>query len=70
MPASHAATEPSIDTCNRWLAVDAEQRLLQLEWGTLAIGSVCLVEASTTVRALIDAVVEAVGADARREGEA
>jgi hypothetical protein len=29
------ATEPSINICHRWLAVDAEQRRLQLEWGTL-----------------------------------
>ena len=33
--AAHAGTEPYIDTCHRWLAIDAEQRRLQLEWGTL-----------------------------------
>jgi len=30
-----ARIDPGIDTCHRWLAVDAEQRRLQLEWGTL-----------------------------------
>lgn len=39
------------------------------EMSAETIGSVCWVEACTTVRALIDAVVEAAGADARREGE-
>jgi hypothetical protein len=33
--AAHAGNDPYIDTCHRWLAIDAEQRLLQLEWGTL-----------------------------------
>ena len=33
--AAHAGTDPYIDTCHRWLAIDAEQRRLQLEWGTL-----------------------------------
>lgn len=31
----HARIDPSIDTCRRWLAIDAEQRRLQLEWGRL-----------------------------------
>lgn len=31
----HARIDPSIDTCHRWLAIDAEQRRLQLEWGRL-----------------------------------
>jgi hypothetical protein len=30
-----ASTDRSIEVCKRWLAVDAEQRRLQLEWGTL-----------------------------------
>lgn len=34
-PALLEATDPSINICRRWLAVDAEQRRLQLEWGTL-----------------------------------
>ncbi len=34
------------------------------------LGSVCWAGACTTVRGLIDAVVKAAGADARREGEA
>jgi hypothetical protein len=33
--AAHAGTDPYIDTCHGWLAIDAEQRRLQLEWGTL-----------------------------------
>jgi len=33
--APHETTEPSINICRRWLAIDAEQRRLQLEWGTL-----------------------------------
>jgi len=33
--AMHARIDPSIDTCHRWLAIDAEQRRLQLEWGRL-----------------------------------
>jgi len=33
--AAHTGTDPHIDTCLRWLAIDAEQRHLQLEWGTL-----------------------------------
>jgi len=41
-----------------------------LEMSPEAIASVCWVEACTTVRALIDAVVEAAGANARREGAA
>lgn len=35
LSASHVVAEPSIDICRRWLAVDAEQRPLQLEWGAL-----------------------------------
>lgn len=34
-PAAHETIEPSINICRQWLAVDAEQRRLQLEWGTL-----------------------------------
>lgn len=30
-----ADTDPSFAICHRWLAIDAEQRRLQLEWGTL-----------------------------------
>lgn len=30
-----ADTDPSVAICHRWLAIDAEQRRLQLEWGTL-----------------------------------
>lgn len=30
-----ADTDPSVAICHRWLAIDAEQRQLQLEWGTL-----------------------------------
>lgn len=30
-----ASAVQSIEVCRRWLAVDAEQRRLQLEWGTL-----------------------------------
>ena len=30
-----ADTDPSVAICHRWLAIDAEQRHLQLEWGTL-----------------------------------
>ncbi|HQR90085.1 MAG TPA: hypothetical protein PLH31_12675, partial [Caulobacter sp.] len=33
--AAHAGTDTHIETCRRWLAIDAEQRRLQLEWGTL-----------------------------------
>lgn len=33
--APRGATELSINICRRWLAIDAEQRRLQLEWGTL-----------------------------------
>ena len=33
--AAPAGTDPHIDICRRWLAIDAEQRRLQLEWGTL-----------------------------------
>ncbi len=33
--AARTGTDPHIDTCLRWLAIDAEQRRLQLEWGTL-----------------------------------
>ena len=40
------------------------------EMSAETIGSVCWVEACTTVRALVDAVVESAGADACREGEA
>lgn len=31
----HAGTDTHINNCHRWLAIDAEQRRLQLEWGTL-----------------------------------
>lgn len=27
--------DPAVTVCTRWLAIDAEQRRLQLEWGTL-----------------------------------
>jgi len=30
-----ASAHPSIEVCRQWLAIDAEQRRLQLEWGTL-----------------------------------
>lgn len=30
-----ADTDPSVTICHRWLAIDAKQRRLQLEWGTL-----------------------------------
>lgn len=30
-----ADADSSVATCRRWLAIDAEQRRLQLEWGTL-----------------------------------
>uniref|UniRef100_B0T4H1 Uncharacterized protein n=1 Tax=Caulobacter sp. (strain K31) TaxID=366602 RepID=B0T4H1_CAUSK len=30
-----ADTDPSVAICHRWLAIDAEQRRLQLEWGAL-----------------------------------
>ena len=30
-----ASADRSIEVCRRWLAVDAEQRRLQLDWGTL-----------------------------------
>lgn len=33
-PAS-APGDPALTICQRWLAIDAEQRRLQLEWGTL-----------------------------------
>ena len=33
--AAQAEIDTHIDTCLRWLAIDAEQRRLQLEWGTL-----------------------------------
>jgi len=33
--ATLAGTDTSNDTCHRWLVIDAEQRRLQLEWGTL-----------------------------------
>jgi hypothetical protein len=29
------SADPSIEVCRRWLAVDGEQRHLQLEWGAL-----------------------------------
>lgn len=35
MSAPEAAAAPSVAICHRWLAIDAEQRRLQLEWGTL-----------------------------------
>jgi len=30
-----ASADQSIEVCRRWLVIDAEQRRLQLEWGTL-----------------------------------
>lgn len=30
-----ASADRSIEVCRQWLAIDAEQRRLQLEWGTL-----------------------------------
>ncbi|WP_082560738.1 hypothetical protein [Caulobacter sp. Root487D2Y] len=30
-----ADTDPSVVICHRWLTIEAEQRRLQLEWGTL-----------------------------------
>ena len=35
MPAPQVVADPSVATCHRRLAIDAEQRRLQLEWGTL-----------------------------------
>ncbi len=35
MPAPQVVADPSVAICHRWLAIDAEQRRLQLEWGTL-----------------------------------
>jgi hypothetical protein len=35
MPAPQVVADPSVAICHRWLAVDTEQRRLQLEWGTL-----------------------------------
>ncbi|WP_241736044.1 hypothetical protein [Caulobacter sp. RHG1] len=35
MPAPQVVADPSVATCRRWLTIDAEQRRLQLEWGTL-----------------------------------
>ncbi|WP_425998219.1 hypothetical protein [Caulobacter sp. DWR1-3-2b1] len=35
MPAPQVVADPSVAICLRWLAIDAEQRQLQLEWGTL-----------------------------------
>ena len=35
MPAPQVVADPSVAICLRWLAIDAEQRRLQLEWGTL-----------------------------------
>lgn len=35
MPAPQVVADPSVAICHRWLAIDAEQRSLQLEWGTL-----------------------------------
>ena len=35
MPAPQVVADPSVSVCLRWLAIDAEQRRLQLEWGTL-----------------------------------
>lgn len=35
MPAPQVVADPSVATCHRWLAIDAEQRRFQLEWGTL-----------------------------------
>lgn len=29
------SADPAVTVCTRWLAIDAEQRRLQLEWGTL-----------------------------------
>ena len=33
--AAAGSTDPAVARCARWLAIDAEQRRLQLEWGTL-----------------------------------
>lgn len=30
-----SSADPAVSVCTRWLAIDAEQRRLQLEWGTL-----------------------------------
>ncbi len=35
VPAPQVVADPSVAICHRWLAIDAEQRRLQLEWGTL-----------------------------------
>ena len=35
MPAPQVVADLSVAICHRWLAVDTEQRRLQLEWGTL-----------------------------------
>ncbi|WP_241736006.1 hypothetical protein [Caulobacter sp. RHG1] len=35
MPLLQVHAAPSVAICHRWLAVDAEQRRLQLEWGRL-----------------------------------
>jgi hypothetical protein len=35
MPPPQVVADPSVAICHRWLAIDAEQRRLQLEWGTL-----------------------------------
>ena len=35
MFATQVVADPSVAICHRWLAIDAEQRRLQLEWGTL-----------------------------------
>jgi len=34
-PAPPSPADPSVAICHRWLAIDAEQRRLQLEWGAL-----------------------------------
>lgn len=35
MPAPRVVADPSVAICHRWLAIDTEQRRLQLEWGRL-----------------------------------
>lgn len=35
LPASRIVADPAVAICHRWLTIDAEQRRLQLEWGTL-----------------------------------
>jgi len=35
LPAPQVLADRSVAICHHWLAIDAEQRQLQLEWGTL-----------------------------------